>query len=735
MPDIARNPAFRKHRRLRRIGYGTAATMVLIAVSIVVARMEPAPPTVPADTLVRDAVKRGSFTRQVRGVGTLVPEDMEWIPATVDGRVELHPEEGLSAELCSTVPDRRGGSMNRMRAAGVRVALACGLALASLRCAPIPPSSKIELPTREFTLRDVRLPSGLEIVVEDDPTARVVTSALVISAGAADDPDGQEGLAHLVEHLTFRARHAGDSSFSTWLALHGVGGWNGETQMDLTGYHLVGPPETIGFLVEAELARMSAPLEGVDEETFKAERGVVLAELRTTDESGHYGHLRRALLSQLFPTTHPYARGIGGTPEGLAGLTLAQAQAWAAKHYRPAKMTWALAGALDRAQVAALLDQRMPLGLRQASTGAEARPASRPPAMGAAPAAPAVLPTVPGPVNRPTLVVGWVLPPMRGRMEPILAVLHSLLDTFWFSEGVASSDSQLVPMDDATVLVLSLELRPEASAEQVWKNVRSKWTEYAWIGGTLTSQYFVESLFGQVRGAAVVGLARQNESIVARTLLRAERTRLTGSSLTLSAQNAAIAQLTYHDVLETARTYLTDAGARAVLLTPLGGRELENERSKTLETASAFAPETVRAEYPPQVLAKFVRGPGLAGVASFQASNGLEVVTVPQPGSGLVTLTLGVRGGRLTSTPPALSDRLLWSRQSWEYHEPGFIGASLASWWTDDTGFIEYAGAAGNLPPRLSLQHEDAAGFGDRVRRDTVHDQLARAPVGHGGMC
>jgi hypothetical protein len=40
----------------------------------------------------------------------------------------------------------------------------------------------------------------------------------------------------------------------------------------------------------------------------------VLAELRTTDESGHYGHLRRALLSQLFPTTHPYARGIGGTP-------------------------------------------------------------------------------------------------------------------------------------------------------------------------------------------------------------------------------------------------------------------------------------------------------------------------------------------------------------------------------------------------------------------------------------
>jgi hypothetical protein len=43
MPDIARDPAFLKRRRLRRIGYGVATTMVLIAVSIVVARMEPAP--------------------------------------------------------------------------------------------------------------------------------------------------------------------------------------------------------------------------------------------------------------------------------------------------------------------------------------------------------------------------------------------------------------------------------------------------------------------------------------------------------------------------------------------------------------------------------------------------------------------------------------------------------------------------------------------------------------------
>jgi HlyD family secretion protein len=88
MPDIARDPAILKRRRLRRAGYAVVAVIVLIAVSIVLARMEPAPPTVPEDTLLRDTVKRGSLVRQERGLGTLVPEDTRWIPATTEGRVE-----------------------------------------------------------------------------------------------------------------------------------------------------------------------------------------------------------------------------------------------------------------------------------------------------------------------------------------------------------------------------------------------------------------------------------------------------------------------------------------------------------------------------------------------------------------------------------------------------------------------------------------------------------------------
>ena len=35
-----------------------------------------------------DTVKRGSMLRQLRGIGVLVPEDIRWIPALSDGRVE-----------------------------------------------------------------------------------------------------------------------------------------------------------------------------------------------------------------------------------------------------------------------------------------------------------------------------------------------------------------------------------------------------------------------------------------------------------------------------------------------------------------------------------------------------------------------------------------------------------------------------------------------------------------------
>jgi len=86
--DVARDPAFLRRRRLRRIAFSIAALLVVAVVSVALARMEPAAPSVDRATLLLDTVKRGPFVRQVRGLGTLVPEDTRWLPATTEGRVE-----------------------------------------------------------------------------------------------------------------------------------------------------------------------------------------------------------------------------------------------------------------------------------------------------------------------------------------------------------------------------------------------------------------------------------------------------------------------------------------------------------------------------------------------------------------------------------------------------------------------------------------------------------------------
>jgi len=88
--DVQRDPAILKRKRRRQIALAVMAGLLIIAVSVAVSRLEPASPSIPdsATTLWYGTVKRGSFTRDVRGAGTLVPEEIRWITATTSGRVE-----------------------------------------------------------------------------------------------------------------------------------------------------------------------------------------------------------------------------------------------------------------------------------------------------------------------------------------------------------------------------------------------------------------------------------------------------------------------------------------------------------------------------------------------------------------------------------------------------------------------------------------------------------------------
>lgn len=85
--DIAR-PDIARKKKIRRLIYGAAMVIALPALTIGVSRLKPAAPVVERSSVWLDTVRRGEMLRDVRGLGTLVPVDVRWIPAQSSARVE-----------------------------------------------------------------------------------------------------------------------------------------------------------------------------------------------------------------------------------------------------------------------------------------------------------------------------------------------------------------------------------------------------------------------------------------------------------------------------------------------------------------------------------------------------------------------------------------------------------------------------------------------------------------------
>lgn len=88
--DIQRPASVAQGKKRKQIVTGVVGVLVVGLVSVILARLKPAAPTVERATVWVDTVKRGPMLRQVRGLGTLVPVDeaRRWVPASTQGRVE-----------------------------------------------------------------------------------------------------------------------------------------------------------------------------------------------------------------------------------------------------------------------------------------------------------------------------------------------------------------------------------------------------------------------------------------------------------------------------------------------------------------------------------------------------------------------------------------------------------------------------------------------------------------------
>ncbi len=85
--DIAK-PSHARQRRTRTTIIAAAAVVIAATAAIGLSQLEPAAAAVERSSVLVGTVTRGPLVRDVRGIGTLVPEDTRWIPATTQGRVE-----------------------------------------------------------------------------------------------------------------------------------------------------------------------------------------------------------------------------------------------------------------------------------------------------------------------------------------------------------------------------------------------------------------------------------------------------------------------------------------------------------------------------------------------------------------------------------------------------------------------------------------------------------------------
>ena len=115
--DVARPKSERSGKR-KRLAVGGIVAVALGCIAVPLVLLKPAAPTVERELVLIDTVKRGSMLRQVRGAGTLVPEEIRWIASRTAGRVDrvlLRPGAAVteaSVILILTNPEVEQAAMN-----------------------------------------------------------------------------------------------------------------------------------------------------------------------------------------------------------------------------------------------------------------------------------------------------------------------------------------------------------------------------------------------------------------------------------------------------------------------------------------------------------------------------------------------------------------------------------------------------------------------------------------------
>jgi predicted Zn-dependent peptidase len=190
------------------------------------------------------------------------------------------------------------------------------------------------------------LPAGPRVISARLPGARSVSIAAYVLAGSRLETADEAGVAHFMEHITFKGTEAYPTSRAISEAIEGVGGSiNAETGRESTSYWVRVPQREAerAMTVLGELIVRPS----LDEREIDQERTVIVEEIRSyLDEPAEYCQI---LFQQAMFGPGPLGREICGDESGIRALPSSTIREFWATTYRPANVVVAVAGDLDHA--------------------------------------------------------------------------------------------------------------------------------------------------------------------------------------------------------------------------------------------------------------------------------------------------------------------------------------------------------------------------------------------------
>lgn len=234
---------------------------------------------------------------------------------------------------------RRGSELRSALAGAVLVA--AGLAGPAAEAAVFDPET--------FTLEN-----GMQVVVVPNHRMPVVVHMVWYKVGAADEAEGESGVAHFLEHLMFKGTATFPAGAFSQIVARNGGRENAFTASDYTGYHQTVAKDRLELVMRMEADRMTNLL--LDRQQVETERQVILEERRMRTESNPAALLGEYVDAALF-LNYPYRRPVIGWEHEIRSLSYDHIMAFYRKWYAPNNAILVVAGDINAAELRPLAEK------------------------------------------------------------------------------------------------------------------------------------------------------------------------------------------------------------------------------------------------------------------------------------------------------------------------------------------------------------------------------------------